>query len=173
MSHRIWTDDDNPIYASFFAAVASGDAGNLNSTLVASVDVNALQGDGMEGQTALHAACAAGNTQIVALLLTNGADPNIYTADPYGECSPLHMSASRGYLAITKLLLDYGADPAALDGEGCTALETVFQHTPAIPSAYIDVYQLLLERGRQDESKRPVLSKKLVSIGNIFPLVDT
>lgn len=107
--HRIWAPE-SPAYDAFFKAARGDNVHDLEKALTPDIDINALQGDGFEGQAALHMAASFGTIGTIRFLLAHGADVNILEEDREGSSQPLHMAAYRADPNIVKLLLDSGSE---------------------------------------------------------------
>ena len=81
----------------------------------------ALEEEGLEGETGLYAAAWKGQTRCIELLLAAGVDAE--KAGQYSN-SPLICAAGCGHLACVERLLEAGADKDAQNADGETALHT-------------------------------------------------
>lgn len=139
--------------------------------LTVSINVNALKGDGTEGQTALHIASAHGHLEVVQWLLTHGANVNMYDQDPLGSAAALHLAARGAHVEAVRALLDAGAEVNARGAViGGTALHQVLWQRERGPlggtveDQHIQTIMLLLDRGadilaRDEEMGDTVVSK--------------
>ncbi|KAI9777667.1 MAG: hypothetical protein M1816_004610 [Peltula sp. TS41687] len=104
--------------------------------LTGKIDVNALKGDGDEGQTALHIASANGHLEMVRWLLAHGADVSIYDRDPFGSAAALHFAACGAHVEVIRAFLDAGAEQRERGPLG-----------GAVEDRHIQAIMLLLDRG--------------------------
>lgn len=142
-------------------AVRQGSQETFEILLAAGADPN---GQGSNGDTALHTAAYKGFRTPIEQLLAAGADPNL--ADENGSTAlehaarrghreeletllvagadlrfALHAAAWEGHVEILRLLLDRGADPTALTEYGDSALRG------AADDDYLEATALLLAAG--------------------------
>ena len=145
-SERVWAPE-SPGYDAFFNAARGNDVSNLNEALTPDINVNALQGDGFEGEAALHMAARNGNLEMVKFLLAHGADVNVLDRDRDGSSQPLHVAAYRAQPNIVKFLLDSGAEKHMEGFMGQTALGRVLFNTRDVRPEHIETIMLLLDYG--------------------------
>jgi len=117
-------------------AAQKGDVKTVRTLLRQSVDVNAVQPDGM---TALHWAVQRNDLEMTGLLLGAGAD--FHAANRTGV-RPLYLAAVNGNAAVIGRLIEAGDDPnAVLTGEA----ETVLMLTAYTGNA--DAVKVLIDHG--------------------------
>ncbi|KAI4124926.1 MAG: hypothetical protein LQ347_005545 [Umbilicaria vellea] len=142
----VWAPDSLQ-YEAFFRAVSRGNLEDVRTTLIPTIHVDALRGDGWEGETALHMASAAGNTDIVDFLLAIGASVDIRDRCGLGLSTPLHYAASVGRSSVVKLLLEKGADLHSLGESDSPVLHRVLWNKPKVLPEYIETIKVLLDYG--------------------------
>jgi len=98
----------------------------------------ALEGEKLDGATALTAAAYKGQPRCLELLLSAGADAERADNDGY---PPLHAAAQSGCLACVERLLEAGADKDAQSADGRTALH------PAARFGHAATVEVLLAAG--------------------------
>ncbi|SLM37254.1 Ankyrin repeat-containing domain [Lasallia pustulata] len=154
------SDDDtdwapeSPHYEAFFSAVSCGNLKDVKTALIPTIHVDALLGDGFEGETAMHMASASGETDIVEFLLANGASIDIRNRCGVGLSTPLHYAASVGQYAVVRLLLDKEADLHLLGELDSPVLHTVLWNKPRVLQKYIETIKLLLDYGHDINSAK-------------------
>lgn len=142
----VWAPE-RPDYEAFFKAASAGDLEDVKIALDTNIKVDALQGDGWEGETALHMASAAGNVDIVELLIARGATVDIHDRSPHGPSTPLHDAAFFGRARVVEALLDHGADIKAVGEMDGTVLQQVLRNKKHVEPHHIETIILLLDRG--------------------------
>lgn len=163
------SDDDtdwapeSPHYEAFFSAVSCGNLKDVKTALIPTIHVDALLGDGFEGETAMHMASASGKTDIVEFLLANGASIDIRNRCGVGLSTPLHYAASVGQYAVVRLLLDKGADLHLLGELDSPVLHTVLWNKPRVLQKYIETIKVLLDYGHDINSAKIEMGGTVVS----------
>ena len=105
----------------------------------------ALDVEGLDQQTPLHAASLGGLTDIVDWLLAHGADPN--SRDGLSDSTPLHWAAANGHIKVVRMLLGRSAKANVVNKD---------RHTPlhlASNFGYFEIVRLLLENGANVDAK--------------------
>lgn len=120
---RTWAPE-NSAYDAFFKAARGENVHDLETALTPEIDINALYGDGFEGEAALHMAASRGDIGMVKALLARGADINLFDQALEGGSQPLHLAAFGAHTDTVKLLLDSGAER---DEKGLLEEKAMFQ----------------------------------------------
>lgn len=147
----VWAAD-RPDYNAYFEAISAGDLDSTKAALNSNINVNALRGDGMEGETALHIAAGAGHVDIVEFLIANGAIIDIRNRFRDGENTPLLQAAFSCRARVVEILLDNGADIKAVGEMQRTSLLHVLWNVPHVEAKHIEMIELLLDRGHDPYS---------------------
>ncbi|EGD96948.1 hypothetical protein TESG_04372 [Trichophyton tonsurans CBS 112818] len=146
-----WAPPDSPSYTAFFNAARQGTVDEIRAAYTSEIDINALQGDGFEGMSALHLACFHnGDVEVVRFLLDHGAEVNILDRDRAGNSYPLHWAANRDRADIVKLLLDRGAEKSRKGFDGRNALGMVLYYSLSprkVEPKQMETIQVLLDHG--------------------------
>lgn len=146
-----WAPPDSPSYTAFFDAARQGTVDEIRAAYTSEIDINALQGDGFEGMSALHLACFHnGDVEVVRFLLDHGAEVNILDRDRAGNSYPLHWAANRDRADIVKLLLDRGAEKSRKGFDGRNALGMVLYYSLSprkVEPKQMETIQVLLDHG--------------------------
>ncbi|KAK2879444.1 hypothetical protein FQN49_000879 [Arthroderma sp. PD_2] len=146
-----WAPSDNPSYRAFFKAARRGTVEQLRAAFTDDIDVNALEGDGFEGMSALHLACFYnGDLEVVKFLLDHGAEVNILDRDRAGNSYPLHWAANKDRADIVKLLLDRGAerDRKGFDGRNALGMVLYYSLSPRpVEEKQMETIKVLLDYG--------------------------
>ncbi|KAF5705145.1 ankyrin repeat-containing protein [Fusarium mundagurra] len=138
-------------------AAANGHTGVARILRLKGADVNAA--DDMN-HTPLSLAASTTNEDVLRLLLD--ASPDLETTDHKTLRTPLHWAAFRNRPANVELLLKYGADIEATATGFKTALYV------ASAKGYLDVVQLLLEKGADTKASDPILHQAPLSVAAQF-----
>jgi ankyrin repeat protein len=75
-----------------------------------------INGQNVNGSTALHAACQYKLDNVAKVLLDYGADPSIKENLFVGGKSPIHLAVENDCYNIVRMLLDKGCSPNVNDG---------------------------------------------------------
>ncbi|EGE01373.1 hypothetical protein TEQG_08570 [Trichophyton equinum CBS 127.97] len=146
-----WAPPDSPSYTAFFNAARQGTVDEIRAAYTSEIDINALQGDGFEGMSALHLACFHnGDVEVVRFLLDHGAEVNILDRDRAGNSYSLHWAANRDRADIVKLLLDRGAEKSRKGFDGRNALGMVLYYSLSprkVEPKQMETIQVLLDHG--------------------------
>jgi ankyrin repeat protein len=126
-------------------AAASGDVEKARALLLAGLDVNAAQGDGM---TALHLAARSGNLAMAELLIESRA--NLEATTRIGDHTPLHVASASGRASVVEALVGAGANVNARTTTGGTPL--MF----AAASGSAEAVAVLLSHGADANATEPV-----------------
>lgn len=143
---------NSPEYEAFFEAVSAGELEKVKVALTPSIDINALVGDGWEGETALHIASTAGDLDMIEFLIASGASPNAHDRSPHGPSTPLHDAAFSGRSRAVEILLDHGANIHAIGEQGGMALLQVLRNEFEVESKHIETIKVLLDQGQDINS---------------------
>ncbi|KAF3481748.1 ankyrin repeat domain-containing protein 44 [Arthroderma uncinatum] len=169
-----WAPSDDPSYTAFFKAARHGTVEQLRAAFTSDIDVNALEGDGFEGMSALHLACFYnGDLEVVKFLLDHGAEVNILDRDRAGNSYPLHWAANKDRADIVKLLLDRGAvrDRKGFDGRNALGMVLYYSLSPRkVEAKQMETIKVLLDYGFSvDESGMYLIKFLLDHGGSINP----
>jgi ankyrin repeat protein len=143
---RIWAPESSA-YDAFFKAARGDNVRDLETALTPEIDINALHGDGWEGEAALHMAASSGTIETLKFLLARGADVNILDETVEGSDLPLHMAACSANRDKVKLLLDSGSER---DRKGMcerTPLHMVLWGKRKVEPHHVETITLLLDYG--------------------------
>lgn len=146
VADRFWAPE-SPAYDAFFNTARGDNVKELERVLTPEIDINALQGDGFEGQAALHLAASRGDIGMVKALLARGADINLFDQALEGGSQPLHLAAFGAHTDTVKLLLDSGAER---DEKGLLEEKALFQvllHKLRVTPKHVETITLLLDYG--------------------------
>ncbi len=159
--HPFRAPEDSPEYEHFFDAASQGDVLRLESTLLPSLNVNALEADRLQGPGALHMAAQGGSVQAIQFLLAQGAKVDLRNSEYE---TPLHEAAFRAHSEALKVLLNAGADIDLETGDyRYTALHNVLKYKQTVTSQQIETIELLLDRGSDVNAECDSLGSTLVS----------
>lgn len=147
----------------FFDAVTNGHLQEVKASLNSSINLNALLGDGLEGDAALHIAVAKNHVDVVQLLLASGAFVDVQAISRFGPTTPLHVAAELARPTLVKLLLDHGANPNAIGELDGTALHMVLFRTLRVDAAHIETIKLLLDYGVEIDALAKEMGETVVS----------
>jgi len=162
MPCTVWATESAD-YKAFFDAVTNGHLQEVKASLNSSINLNALLGDGLEGDAALHIAVAKNHVDVVQLLLASGAFVDVLAISRFGPTTPLHVAAELVRPTLIKLLLDHGANPNAIGELGGTALHMVLYHTLRVDPAHIETIKLLLDCGIEIDALAEEMGGTVVS----------
>lgn len=146
VANKVWAAE-SPAYDAFFEVARGDNVYELEKVLTPEIDINALQGNGFEGQAALHLAASRGSIGMVKALLAHGADINLFNQALEGCSQPLHIAAFEARTEIVKLLLDGGAER---DAKGLLEEKALFQvllHKMRVAPKHVETITLLLDYG--------------------------
>ena len=158
----IWAPEC-PDYEAFFNAVSTGNSADVKTALNSNIEIDALQGDGGDGKTAVHLASAAGYVNIVEYLIASGAVVDIHDRSQHGPSTPLHDAAFFGRCRVVEVLLDNGADIKAVGEQDGTVLQQVLRSKKHVEPQHIETIILLLDRGHDIHSGSMELGGTVVS----------
>ena len=162
MSSTVWATESAD-YKTFFDAVTNGHLQEVKASLNSNINLDALLGDGLEGDAALHIAVAKNHVDIVQLLLARGAFVDVPAVSHFGLTTPLHVAANCALPTLVNLLLDHGANTNAIGEMDGTALHMVLRSTLRVDSAHIETIKLLLDRGLEIDALALELGGTVVS----------
>ena len=133
-------------YQAVRRAVEAGDLDKVTDALTSDTDINALHGDGFEGQTLLHEAAARGHAEILRYLLGRGPDVDALDCDQFGRSTPLFWAARVAQAESVKVLLDAGAGLETSGPNDDSVLSVVLRGTREVTQRHFDTISVLLER---------------------------
>lgn len=129
--------------AEYFKAVTECNLAAVQSFI--EKDINNINYQNEDEDTALHLASVHGRVKVVKLLLERGAEVN---AKQKSELTALHLASLKGHTEVVKLLLEHGAEINAKQQSGITPLHY------SIGEGYTEVATLLLEHGADVNAKQ-------------------
>ena len=165
VTKTFWAPADNEEYRLFRQAAIEGDAQRLATVLNPNINVNALYGDGFEGQTVLHEAAARGHVDLIRYLLIHGASVNILDENQFGCSTPLFSAAQRAKVGAARILLDAGADISVRGPNDNTILSAVLPDGVHVKQNHIDIITLLLDCGFDVNARASAYGPTVVSLG--------
>jgi len=162
MPCTVWATESAD-YKAFFDAVTNGHLQEVKASLNSSINLNALLGDGLEGDAALHIAVATNHVDVVQLLLASGAFVDVLAISRFGPTTPLHLAAGHDRPTLVKLLIDHGANPNTIGEMDATALHMVLLRTLRVDTAHIETIKLLLDCGAEIDALAEEMGGTVVS----------
>ena len=162
MPCTVWATESAD-YKAFFDAVTNGHLQEVKASLNSSININALLGDGLDGDAALHIAVDKNHVDVVQLLLASGAFVDVLARSRFGLNTPLHVAAAHPRPTLVKLLLDHGANPNAVGEMDGTALHMVQFHTLRLDTTHIETIKLLLDCGAKIDALAMEMGGTVVS----------
>lgn len=154
--------EDSAEYEELFNAASEGDIQRLETALLPSLNVNALEADRLQGRAALHMAAQSGSVPAIHFLLAHGAKVDLRNSE--GE-TPLHEAAYAAHPEVIRALLDAGADINLPTGDySFTALHNVLKHKNTVTPKQIETIELLLDRGLDVNAEADSWGSTLVSL---------
>lgn len=134
VAHLAAADPDGPLHR----AVRTGNPANIQKSLDAGEDINAL---GEDDNTPLMLAALTGEVRQFEFLLSKGADPTISDKDDF---TPMHGAAFMGRPDIVKMLIEHKIDPSDRHEDGLTPIHRACQGDK---HRHTDTVEVLLEAG--------------------------
>jgi Ankyrin repeats (3 copies) len=149
-----WVPADHTQYEALKKAVVDGDVQRVAAALKSELDVNAMYGDGFEGDTVLHKGAWLGHVDVIRYLLAHGAEVDVRNRDQFGNGTPLFSAARAGHVEAVRVLLDAGADMNATEVEDETILTVPLWDDRKWSQGHADTIVLLLDRGADINARR-------------------
>lgn len=138
--------DKKVLISKFLTAVKNNDIHEVKRILDLDIDVESIDENDPQQNTALHLASECGHTEIVRLLMNRNPNVNKRRKDE-NERTSLHLAAGKGHAEVVSILLDNGADINIRGNLGMTALYR------ASTTGKYDAVLLLLLRGADPDIK--------------------
>lgn len=165
----VWAAADSVDDEILKQAAESGDSQRVEAALKQNININALYGDGSEGQALLHLAAGRGQVDVIRTLLAHGARVDISDRDQFACTTPLFYAAHAAQVDAVRVLLDAGADMNVTGPVDDTVLSAVLWDARLVNQRHIDTIILLLDRGVDINARTSPYGATVVSLADQSP----